>query len=318
MSVTRTASLLWKEDEKQFPIPMSDDVSEREWDEDLISCEPFTLQDITNHLVKFCPDCKCCYVMGDTAIKWFSKAGSECPNCGTSIAMEGLMDLPVLEWRRSYETWKSERLQPVSMPVQPPEQVSLPELDAALSNQITQHLRATVQTFFLYLKHDIILTQAVHALEHGTQLLTTSNNSIVPNSRPRQQLFNRNIFLINQIAAELDKFTRAYKMVPMFTPDPWTRPVCVPQQPADTPIASLNRAKALYADFNTTGALFSQSVADNTISLEYICHLQDSGQLVLTVTSTVQPGTRILQSVTYEARYTPNGRLGLFRGEVSA
>jgi hypothetical protein len=134
----------------------------------------------------------------------------------------------------------------------------------------------------------------------------------------RRQLFNRNILLINQIAAELDIFTRAYKMVPMFTPDPWTRPVCVPQQPANTPIASLNRAKALYADFNTTGALFSQSVADNTISLEYICHLLDSGQLVLKVTSTVQPGTRILQSVTYEAWYHFNGDLYPFSGEVSA
>jgi hypothetical protein len=318
MSVTRTASLLWKVDEKQFPIPRSDDIHEDEWDEDLFSYQPFTLQDITDHRVKFCPECKCCYVMGDTAIKWFSKAGSKCPNCDTSIEVEDLMDLPVPEWRRSYETWKSERLQPVSMPVQPPEQGSLPELDAALSNQITQHLRATVQTFFLYLKHDIILTQAVHALEHGTQLLTTSNNSIVPNSRQRQQLFYRNILLINQIAAELDNFTRAYKMVPMFTPDPWTRPVCVPQQPANTPIASLNRAKALYADFNTTGALFSQSVADNTISLEYICHLLDSGQLVLKVTSTVQPGTRILQSVTYEAWYHFNGDLYPFSGEVSA
>jgi hypothetical protein len=74
----------------------------------------------------------------------------------------------------------------------------------------------------------------------------------------------------------------------------------------------------LYADFNTTGALFSQSVADNTISLEYICHLLDSGQLVLKVTSTVQPGTRILQSVTYEASYNSNEYLYPFRGEVSA
>ena len=320
MSVTRTASLLWKEDEKQFPIPKCDDVAEHEWDEDLISFEPFTLQNITEHHVKFCPECRCCYVMGEQVIAWFSKAGSTCPNCGTSITMEDLLDLPVPQWKRSYETWKQERL--ISMSVQPPEQASLPrkpDLDSALSAKIARHLTKTVETFYLYLKYDNVLWQASLAVQHWADQLTKDLTLIGPLvNNLKKKLFAKTTKLLDEQITQATFFKESQVILPMFQREPWKKPDREPPPDAPTSIASRDRVHKLKKDFTEISDLFRKSAEDNFPSLSYISNLLKSKQLELTVTSTLQPVTFTLQPVTYKAWYHFKGRLYHFEGKVSA